>query len=74
MSRNAVSLCALPVVFVCMLLPAATAAEPVKARVLEVNERRSEVRVDMAGQSRTYRVDDRGLFRASGKVERATPL
>lgn len=45
------------------ILPATAWAERVKARVLDVDERRSEVRVDVAGQRRTYHIDDRSLYR-----------
>jgi Cu/Ag efflux protein CusF len=38
-------------------------AETVKARVLEVKQNKNEARVDVAGQSRTYRVNDQSLYR-----------
>lgn len=44
-------------------VPALASAEIVKARVLDVNDRKSEVTVDVAGQTRTYRVNDRSLYR-----------
>jgi hypothetical protein len=46
-----------------LLAAAPAAAETVKARVLKVEERKNEVTVDVAGQSRTYKVDDRSLYR-----------
>ena len=45
------------------LFPALALAERVKARVLDIDEKRSEVRVDVAGQKRTYHIDDRSLYR-----------
>jgi Cu/Ag efflux protein CusF len=45
------------------LLPGTPAfAETVKARVLEVDKGDREVQVDVAGQTRTYRVNDTSLF------------
>lgn len=63
MSRHAVSSCALLAALFCLLTAAPAVAETVKARVLDVQERRNEVRVDVAGQSRTYSVDNRALYR-----------
>ena len=61
-SRNAVFVAVLAMVLsVCV--PAAVVAETVKARVLDIDERKNEVKVDVAGQSRTYRVNDRSLYR-----------
>jgi hypothetical protein len=62
MLKNTVSVAALIAVSLCLLVPARAAAETVKARVLDVDTRRSEVSVDVAGQRRTYHVDNRGLF------------
>jgi Cu/Ag efflux protein CusF len=59
--RAVVPVCSLLAVSVLVSAPAT--AETVKARVLDVEERKNEVRVDVAGQSRTYRVDDRSLYR-----------
>lgn len=47
----------------CLWAPTAAWAETVKARVLRVEERKGEVRVDVAGQGRDYRVNDRSLYR-----------
>jgi hypothetical protein len=47
----------------CLAVGASALAETVKARVLDVNEKKSEARVDVAGQGRTYRVNDRNLYR-----------
>jgi len=47
----------------CLLVSAPATAETVKARVLKVEERKNEVTVDVAGRSRTYRIDDRTLYR-----------
>jgi len=52
----------LPVVLCLFISAPVVMAETVKARVLEVNEKRSEVKVDVAGQGRVYRVDDRSLY------------
>lgn len=51
------------VALACLWAPLPALAETVKARVLSVNERKSEVRVDVAGQGRDYRVNDRSLYR-----------
>ncbi len=61
--KRGVALCAVLVAVLCLCAPAVALAETVKARVLDVDERRNEVKVDVAGQSRTYRVDDRSLYR-----------
>lgn len=42
--------------------PAALRAETIKARVLVVDEKKHAVRVDVAGQPRTYNIDDRSLY------------
>jgi Cu/Ag efflux protein CusF len=47
----------------CLIVSTPAIAETVKARVIEVNERKNEAKVDVAGQTRTYRVDDRTIFR-----------
>jgi len=60
--RQAVRLSVLLVVFA-VILPASVWAERAKARVLEVNEKKNEVIVDVAGQRRTYHIDDRSLYR-----------
>ncbi len=38
-------------------------AETIKVRVLNVDQRRNEVRVDVAGNGRDYQVNDRSLYR-----------
>src|SRR5262249_43936299 len=60
--RQAVRLSVLLVVFA-VIFPASVWAERAKARVLEVNEKKNEVIVDVAGQRRTYHIDDRSLYR-----------
>jgi hypothetical protein len=54
----------------CLLVGTVTAlcatpahAERLKGRVLDVDQRHSEVRVDVAGQRRRYHVEDRSLYR-----------
>jgi hypothetical protein len=49
---------------VCIVLwPAEARAERVKGRVYDVDERHSEVRLDVAGHHRTYHIEDRSLYR-----------
>jgi hypothetical protein len=48
---------------VCVLWPAVARAERVKGRVYDVDERHSEVRLDVAGHHRTYHIEDRSLYR-----------
>jgi len=48
----------------CMaLFPAWALAERVKGRVYDVDERHSEVRLDVSGRHRTYHIEDRSLYR-----------
>lgn len=63
MLRKTAFLPVLAAVLLCLIVPARLSAETVKARVLDTNERRGEVTVDVAGQRRTYNVDDRSLYR-----------
>jgi hypothetical protein len=44
------------------LCPALARAERIKARVVDVDQRHSEVGVDVAGQRRRYHVEDRSLY------------
>lgn len=54
----------LGLVVVCaILVPAAASAERVRGRVYDVDERHSEVRLDVAGHHRTYHIEDRSLYR-----------
>ncbi len=48
---------------VCCAVPALARAERVKGRVYDVDERHSEVRLDVAGRHRTYHIEDRSLYR-----------
>lgn len=45
------------------LCPALAHAERLNGRVLDVDERHSEVRVEVAGQRRRYHIEDRSLYR-----------
>jgi hypothetical protein len=45
------------------LFPAVARAERVRGRVYDVDERHSEVRLDVAGRHRTYHIEDRSLYR-----------
>jgi hypothetical protein len=45
------------------VLPATVFAERVKGRVYDVDERHSEVRLDVGGRHRTYHIEDRSLYR-----------
>lgn len=47
----------------CLLCSVPASAETVKARVLSVDDRRGDVRVDVAGNGRDYHVNDKSLFR-----------
>ena len=51
------------VVACAVLLPAAAWAERVRGRVYDVDERHSEVRLDVGGRHRTYHIEDRSLYR-----------
>jgi hypothetical protein len=51
------------VVVCAALFPAAARAERVRGRVYDVDERHSEVRLDVAGHHRTYHIEDRSLYR-----------
>jgi hypothetical protein len=51
------------IVVVIALFPWLALAERVNGRVLDVNERHNEVSVDVAGQRRTYHIEDRSLYR-----------
>ena len=46
-----------------VFLPAIARAERVRGRVYDVDERHSEVRLDVAGRHRTYHIEDRSLYR-----------
>ena len=46
-----------------VLLPATARAERLRGRVYDVDERHSEVRLDIAGHHRTYHIEDRSLYR-----------
>ena len=63
MTRPPAQIAAVATVALGLLAAAPATAETVKARVLKVEERKDEVTVDVAGKSRTYRVDDRRLYR-----------
>jgi hypothetical protein len=43
-------------------LPATARAERVKGRVYDVDERHSEVRLEVGGRHRTYHIEDRSLY------------
>ncbi len=45
------------------LVPALAFAERVKGRVYDVDERHSEVSLDISGHHRTYHIEDRSLYR-----------
>jgi hypothetical protein len=53
----------LPLATLMALVPAAAYAERVKGRVYDVDERHSEVRLDVGGHHRTYHIEDRSLYR-----------
>ena len=46
-----------------VLWPGVARAERVKGRVYDVDERHSEVRLDVAGHHRTYHIEDHSLYR-----------
>jgi len=48
----------------CMVVfPALALAERVKGRVYDVDERHSEVRLEVSGRHRTFHIEDRSLYR-----------
>ena len=46
-----------------VLVPTAARAERLRGRVYDVDERHSEVRLDVGGHHRTYHIEDRSLYR-----------
>lgn len=63
MPRKALSMFALLLAFVAMLIPSPALAETAKARVLDVDQKKNQVKVDVAGQPRSYYVVNRDLYR-----------
>ena len=63
MPRKTVSTFALLLAFAALFVPSIAMAETAKARVLSVDEKKSQVRVDVAGQARTYSIVDRDLYK-----------
>ena len=51
-----------------VLWPGVARAERVKGRVYDVDERHSEVRLDVAGHHRTYHIEDAACIDASGLI------
>ena len=51
------------VVLLGLVVAIPASAETIKARVLNVDQRKNQVRVDVAGSGRDYQVNDRSLYR-----------
>jgi hypothetical protein len=63
MSKTTLTTLALLLAFSALFAPSIVLAETAKARVLAVDEKKSQVKVDVAGQQRTYYIVDRDLYK-----------